>query len=142
MRAKAWGLGAGLVSVVWLATGCSGTNPLQPYQRIEISVAGAGEGGGYVYANDPVVNIHCAVNAYTTGNRCEDGFNDAGEGGVFSLIAEPVEGSVFVGWSWPTGQPGCESATEPVCRLRFRVADGNVRYAITARFELPGLVAW
>lgn len=135
MRAKAWGLGCGLWLTLLLAA-CSGPNGMQPYQNIEVTVAGAGEGQGYVYASDPAVSINCSIpSAGVTGNACSDSFNDGGEGGVFSLVAEPGEGSVFAGWSWSTGAHGCDEVDENVCTIRFTVSDGDIHFRVTARFE-------
>jgi hypothetical protein len=135
MRAKAWGLGGGVWLGVLLAA-CSGPNGMQPYQNIGVTVVGVGEGHGYVYTDESAVNISCSIpTAGVTGNRCEDNFNDAGEGGAFSLVAQPMEGSVFAGWSRSTGEVGCTEVTGNVCTLRFAVEDEDVHFRVTARFE-------
>lgn len=133
---RVWGIGAGLVSVLVLGAACSGSNALSPYQRITVSVTGAGEGHGYVSANTPDVDVECGVGMQITGSSCEDTFSDAGQGGVFSLIAYPSEGSVFAGWSWSTGEVGCTAVNGNACEIHFSETDDDVHFRVTARFEL------
>lgn len=132
---KTWGIGAGLLSAIALGGACSGSNALEPYQRISVAVVGSGEGQGYVYANDPAVDIECLVNQESSENNCQDTFSDAGEGGVFSLIAVPIEGSVFAGWSWSTGETGCSEVNGTQCLISFTETGGSVSIRVTARFE-------
>lgn len=134
MRAKAWSIGAGLSLLLSVGAACSGSNPLSPYQRITVRVAGGGVGQGYVYANEPDVDIQCSIPA-ATGSQCEDTFSDGGEGGVFSLIAQPGEGSVFVGWSWATGSHGCTTVTDNTCQMTFSDSDGDLTFSVTATFQ-------
>lgn len=110
---------------------CSGSNPLQPFDIIEVIVQGAGGGSGSVIAQDAdVLTIECGW----PGNigACEDQFEDAGGGGVFNLIALPSPGSVLAGWT------GCNQVNGTTCTLTFGQFIDDTSFSVTARFELSG----
>ena len=117
--------------LVGALSACSGSNPLQPFDIIGVTVQGSGAGSGNVFAQDnDVLHIEC----FWPGNTgaCQDDFEDAGGGGVFNLIALPNEGSVFAGWT------GCNQVNGNICTLTFGQFIDDTSFAVTARFELGG----
>ena len=109
----------------FLSAACS-SEEFTPFSVVELSVLGAGTGQGTVVAGDEgVLDLSCS---FPSEGQCGDDFEDAGGGGVFTLVAIPLEGSVFAGWT------GCTSVSGNICTLRF--ADGEEPdFQVTARFE-------
>jgi hypothetical protein len=65
------------------------------------------------------------------GSDCINGFDDAGGGGTFSLVAREDDDSEFVGWS------GCVSTNGRECTLSFERRT-NPSFIVTATFRKRG----
>lgn len=114
-----------------LTLACSGSNPLQPFDVIDVTVRGAGTGAGTVMAQDPsLLAISCAWPGNT--GSCDDDFEDAGGGGVFNLVALPSPGSILAEWT------GCSSVNGTTCTLTFGQFIDDTAFSVTARFEPSG----
>lgn len=114
-----------------LTLACSGSNPLQPFDVIEVTVRGAGTGTGSIIAQDAtVLTIECGWPGNT--GACHDDFEDAGGGGVFNLIALPGPGSILAGWT------GCSQVNGTTCTLTFGQFIDDTSFSVTARFEPSG----
>jgi hypothetical protein len=127
-----------LLAVALLCAGCGKDGPDSPYgddsfDRVTVTVNGAGRGSGLVSASERTVGVDCRVTAGatapTTTGLCSSTFVDAGGGGVITLTATPAAGSAFDAWT------GCSSASGPVCMLTFSQGVRIVTFSVTVAFR-------
>ena len=101
---------------------CTATFMLQTTaSTFTLAVVKAGDGEGTVTSSPP--GIAC-------GNDCEEAYN---AGTVVSLIAAPVTGSTFAGWS---GNSDCENAIVTMsvdrnCTATFNLASSSTSFTLT-----------
>lgn len=118
-----WGLGVLLLAAA--VVGACGDNPMNPFFRITVSLSNPGSGSGSVTSVEPQIDIDCSLGP---NGHCDEGFNDAGAGGSFSLDATPAEGSTFLQWL------GCTSTSGTRCNLTFSAAADDTTFNVTAYF--------
>jgi hypothetical protein len=121
-----------LVAALLLGACARPNNPMQPYDQITVEVAAGGDGSGSVLARDAVVGIECQItDGVKGGTGCYSIFKDAGEGGVFTLVATETEDSEFVRWN------GCNSTSGTACTLTFAAGESK-SFSVTVTFRKRG----
>jgi hypothetical protein len=114
------------------------------FDAINIEAAGSGTGSGSLSAAPAPLTIDCRITAGVTSGSCDDEFNDAGGGGVFSVTATPDNGSEFSLWDRLECSPevvgACDldcgaNGADPNCTLSVDDQSGDVSFRVTARFS-------
>ncbi len=119
--------GLGVVGCLLLLAACADMGFLQV---ITVDVTGSGSGSGTVVSSDPAVDINCTITDGVAGGEtfCSAEFEDAGNGGLFNLVATPAEGSSFTSWS------RCSSSSGATCTLSFGASSRDTSFSVTATF--------
>ncbi len=104
------------------------TGETNPFQLIRVVVLSEGQGMGSVVSDEPAVAINCEFTGSTVLSTCQDEFEDAGAGGIFTLTAVPGTMTRFAGWS------GCSSTAGQVCTLTFS-AGADTGFRVMANFQ-------
>jgi hypothetical protein len=119
----------GVAACLLLLAACADMGFLQ---QITVNVSGSGSGSGTVVSSDPAVDINCTITDGIAGGGtfCSAGFDDAGNGGIFNLVATPAEGSSFTSWS------RCSSSSGATCTLSFASSTRDTTFSVTATFTL------